>query len=307
MFKIAVQTAGPEELYGVDGAYRIIKEAGFDAVDANIDHLFGIRDLIDKKIPPVFKPGLSEKEMLEYFKPWKDGAKKYGLENYQAHAPFPSFLGIKDHPEYDEFLLDVLKKSIVGCAYIDCHNLIIHPFFYQYENTVPEEEEHKMNIESYMKLAETAAKYDVRINLENMFVNHNKKVYSAILNEAHEAAAYVDELNEAAGKEIFGFCFDVGHSLLVGNDVRRYMDVMGKRITAFHVHDNNGLDDQHLAPYMGVNDWDRFVDGLRDIGFDRTLSFETFNIWNVMEPEVAKEMMKVIAKAGRRFSERASS
>ena len=36
MMKIGVQTGGVEEAHGIDGAYRIIHEAGFDAADANI-------------------------------------------------------------------------------------------------------------------------------------------------------------------------------------------------------------------------------------------------------------------------------
>ncbi|MBQ6679927.1 MAG: sugar phosphate isomerase/epimerase [Lachnospiraceae bacterium] len=306
MFKIAVQTAGPEEYYGVDGAYRLIKEAGFDAVDANIDHLLSYGDIVKKKIPPVYRKGLSEKAMLEYFRPWKDAAKKYGLDNYQAHAPFPSYLYLPDDPEYNEWLIEMLKKTIVGCASIDCHHLIIHPFFPGYDDTLSAEEEHRLNIESYLKLAKTAEKYDVTINLENMFTGHNKKIYAAICNDGEEAARYVDELNDAAGKKVFGFCLDVGHAMLASKDIKRFMCALGPRITAFHVHDNDGVDDQHLAPYMGKVDWDRFIEGLRAIGFNRTLSFETFNVWNVVDKEIAPEMMKVIAKTGRMFAERAS-
>ena len=36
--KIAVQTGGILDHFGIDEGFRIIKEAGFDAVDFNIDH-----------------------------------------------------------------------------------------------------------------------------------------------------------------------------------------------------------------------------------------------------------------------------
>ena len=92
----------------------------------------------------------------------------------------------------------------------------------------------------------------------------------------------------------------------MGKDIKNTMIQLGDRIRAFHVHDNNGVDDQHLAPFMGVQDWARFVDGLRAIGFDRTMSFETFNIWNTMnDPELSAEMLRFIAKAGRAFAQRA--
>ena len=306
MFKIAVQTGGPEELYGIDGAYRIVKEAGFDAVDANIDHLMSGADIAHCTVPRIYSDRISEKEMLEYFRPYKDAAKKYGIDNYQAHAPFPSYLAMPKDPGYNDWLIEMLKKTIIGCASIDCHHLIIHPFFPGYDDTMTEEEEHKLNVESYLKLADTAAKFDVTINLENMFTSHKRKIYASICNDGNEAARYVDELNDAAGKKVFGFCLDVGHALLASKDIKRFMVALGDRLTCFHVHDNDGVDDQHLAPYMGRVDWDRFIEGLRAIGFNKTLSFETFNVWNVMDPEIAEEMMKVIAKTGRMFSERAS-
>ena len=40
MFDFSVQTRGLTELYGVDGAYRALREAGFACVDADINLLF---------------------------------------------------------------------------------------------------------------------------------------------------------------------------------------------------------------------------------------------------------------------------
>ena len=45
MFKIGVQTGGIEELVGIEETYRLVKEAGFDAVDVNLDHLLTVSSL----------------------------------------------------------------------------------------------------------------------------------------------------------------------------------------------------------------------------------------------------------------------
>ena len=37
MAMIGVQTGGLTRLYGIDGAYRAIRDAGFDAADVNLD------------------------------------------------------------------------------------------------------------------------------------------------------------------------------------------------------------------------------------------------------------------------------
>ena len=302
MFRIAVQTGGAQRVLGIEEAYRVIKEAGFDAVDANVDFLFDTNDVRAKNIPPAFKPGLTDRETLEYFKPWANGAKRFGLENYQAHAPFPSLNNEVRDDEYDAFLMDVLRRSILGCASIGCRNLVIHPFYMKYEAMMTKEEEWEINLERYGRLAKTAKEEGVTILLENMFVRNGTKIMAAICNDGEEAARYVDALNEAAGAECFGFCLDTGHALLVGKDIRRFMQILGSRIKAFHVHDNNGTDDQHLAPYMGIQDWPRFIEGLKEIRFDRTLSFETFMIWRRIDPALCPQMMRFIAETGRRFA-----
>ena len=306
MMKTAVQTGGVEDVYGIDQAYRIIKEAGFDAVDANIDHLLGFGDIMHKRIPEILRPGTDEKDLLEAVKPWGDAAKKYGLENYQAHAPFPSFhYSDTDDPEFDDLLVEMLRRSIIGAAAIDCHNLIIHPFFRDYEHRMRPEEEWEVNIERYSRLASTAKEYGVVINLENMFTNYHGKIYGAICNDGVMAAKYVDALNDLAGSKCFGFCLDTGHALLASKDIRQFMNDLGSRITCFHVHDNDGVNDLHRAPYSGKLDWDSFIAGLRDIGFTKTLSFETFAACNAVDPELIPETLRFIAACGRMFARRA--
>lgn len=304
--KIAVQTGGPSERMGLDAAYRLIRETGFDAVDANVDHLVTGADIRAKRIPNVLVNG-SDAEIAELMRPWGDAAKKYGLDNYQAHAPFPSFIPDGRDDGYNDCIVKMLKRVIVGCDAIDCRNLIVHPFFLGYNDQLTPEEEWNVNIEMYSRLIPEAKKYGVTVCLENMFTSHRRKIYAACCSDIHTACRYVDALNDIAGEKCFGFCLDTGHLLLAGLDVKNAMVELGDRISAFHVHDNNGAEDQHLAPYMGILDWDRFAEGLKAIGFDRTLSFETFNIWNVVDNEVAPGMMRFISETGRMFARRAEA
>ena len=107
MIQIGVQTGGIEEAHGIDGAYRLIHEAGFDAADANIDHLYSYQAIMGHQKMPVFDA--SDKDCVEYFRPWKEAAEKYGIDNYQAHAPFPSY--IRDESgEQNDYMIQALKK-----------------------------------------------------------------------------------------------------------------------------------------------------------------------------------------------------
>ena len=91
---------------------------------------------------------------------------------------------------------------------------------------------------------------------------------------------------------------------IIASFIKQAIIQVGHRIKAFHVHDNDGQGDQHLAPYMGILDWNRFVEGLKEIGYNRTLSFETFNAMNVFDKELAPDVLKLIAKTGKMFARR---
>ena len=130
------------------------------------------------------------------------------------------------------------------------------------------------------------------------------KLIGACCSNPYEAAKYIDELNAIAGEKCFAFCLDTGHALLMGADMRRTINILGKRIETLHIHDNDGFDDQHLAPYMGRMDWEAFIDGLKDIGYEGTLSFETFNVLNAFDDELMLPCLKLICATGEMFRKR---
>lgn len=304
MIKLSVQTGGIEEIYGVDGTYQLVKECGFDAVDVNLDHLYPGTLIRKGEHVPAFDCETDE-EILAYFQPWKDAAEKYGIDNYQAHALFPGYMQ-EFGEEFDDYLLHALEKTIMGCAYIGCHKLVVHPFFLSYTNQLDPQTEWDLNIARYSALIPVAKKYGVTILLENMFTGYRGRIYSAICSDITLACKYIDTLNEIAGEKIFAFCLDTGHLLLLGKDIKNAMIELGSRIEAFHVHDNDGMSDQHLAPYMGRLDWNRFVEGLKAIRFNQTMSFETFNIWNCVDHELCPSLLKFIAETGRMFVRKAA-
>ncbi|MBO4410519.1 MAG: sugar phosphate isomerase/epimerase [Spirochaetales bacterium] len=301
--EICVQCNGPRELYGTDRAYEIIKKAGFDAVDVGFDDMATMEQVKALQVDERWLRKGDDFDM-NMFREFKEASRKYGLDNFQAHSPFPSLVFEGDEA-YNDGLLEMLKKSIAACDYIDCRNLVIHPFYYSFEHAMDAETEKKVNIERFSMLIPTARKYGITILLENLFSKYNNKRYEACCSNIDTACWYIDELNRIAGQEMFGFCMDTGHLHLLGKDQYATMVKLGKRIKAFHVHDNDGNSDQHVAPYMGTIIWNRFIQGLHDIGFNSTLDFETFNVWTKMDPEVAENMMKVIAETGRMFARRA--
>lgn len=47
---------------------------------------------------------------------------------------------------------------------------------------------------------------------------------------------------------------DIGHANVNGLDIERFLSLYGKRVKGFHVHNNDGLTDQHLDYHHGTAD-----------------------------------------------------
>ncbi len=302
MLKTSVQTADILDTYGIDEGFRMIHEAGIDGVDFGVPcEVLSGRQIARGEFDGCIYNG-SDEEILEFFRPYKEAAEKHGVAFCQAHAPFPSW--VKDKPVTNEYMIRVFEKCLMVCAYLNCPYLIVHPFFPGYNETLTSEEEWNLNIESYSRLIPAIKKYGVTVCLENMFTVSRRKVYAAICENPDEVNRYIDTLNNIAGEKCFAFCLDTGHALLVGLEIRTLINKLGHRIETLHIHDNDGWDDQHLTPYMGILDWNRFIEGMRDIGYKGALSFESVSTFRAFDPELMPNILSLMGATGRMFARR---
>lgn len=301
--KLCVQTAPLDDYFGVDKAFQMIKEAGFDSVDYNIDHFLSYSDISNGVIAPLYSQGDEAvyNALMDYTRPYKEAADKYGISFNQMHTPFPTY--VADKPS-DDMVMSSIKGCIRVAGQIGCKYVIVHPAFLSYEKQLSPQDEWDVNIARYSELIPYARENNVVVCLENMFTGYKGKIYAACCAEMSMANRYIDALNEIAGEKLFGFCLDVGHALLVGKEIYNAIMEIGPNLVALHTHDNDGKNDQHIAPYMGVMDWDRFVKGLRDAGYRNALSFETFNAIQVVDKELAQPVLNYIAAAGKMFIKR---
>lgn len=247
--------------------FKLMKECGVEALDYNFEAKLPHR-LIESGDKGTFFTQSME-EILDYFKPIKTWADKYGIKFAQSHAPFPAYrLGDE---EYNKYIIEAIEKCMEVCVFLECPAIVVHPFCH-IDRKVAE----NANLSFYRALIPAAKKYGVKVCLENIFFYNEGRITVIDCSDANRAAALVDRLNEEAGEEVFGFCFDLGHTSLLGTNVREFLRTMGKRITVLHLHDNDGFYDQHLAPMTQRKvDWDGLIDGLRDIGYRGPISFES--------------------------------
>lgn len=150
-------------------------------------------------------------------------------------------------------MVDEVKRSLEIAETIPCRYLIQHV-------GVPYEEfdERKMDaaFSSLEELNSFARQRGVEILLENIpngFSNAAKLNY--FTNVTH--------LNN-------GYCFDTGHAQLYarahGGDIESEFEQMRSRIRSTHIHDNDGVQDNHRFPFLhpgGTIDWRRMMELIR--------------------------------------------
>lgn len=300
MNKVGIQSAPLITTEDYEEGIKLIKEAGFDCIDFNIDERGDVRAVINGQKDEYFSK--SGEQLIEEHKNMKKALDEAGITVSQIHGPFPVY--IDGNEEATKFLIDATIKCFRVSEFLGSPYVIVHP------SSLPHDKkrEKEANMEMYKTLIPYAKKYNVKICLENMFYVNDGHIYEACCSDIREACEYIDELNEIAGEELFSFCYDLGHANLLGKPIRESLQMLGKRLTTLHIHDNDGVLDLHRQPYAFshyngyITDWNGFVNGLKDIGYDGALSFETFNSIPYLPLKMRPVMLQFIAGTGKYFA-----
>jgi sugar phosphate isomerase/epimerase len=87
--------------------------------------------------------------------------------------------------------------------------------------------------------------------------------------------------DELEGLDV-GICFDYGHANLMG-DLGEAIETVGGHLWTTHVHDNDGMRDDHRVPFTGRIDWDAAMMETQKIGYDGVLMFEVADAGNPID------------------------
>lgn len=301
--KIGVTTSESIEILGMDLGFQAIKNAGFDALDFSMGSYFPFNyNGIDFDAETIAHFN-NEDKFTAYIRKVKETAERNGLVIGQCHAPAPSYF--PRNPRNTQIMREAIRKSIRGCAMLDCKHIVIHPGFDGSARfpSMTKEEEYRMNIEFYSSLIPLLKETSVTCCLENMWSQDwkSKKAYLGVCSDMNETCRYIDELNEIAGEKCFAFCLDIGHLLMFGIDPYYAMETLGHRLEVLHIHDNDGLHDDHTAPYLGIGNWDRFIRGLRAIGYRGNINFETGSFPRMFPAALFPDALKLLGATANYF------
>ncbi len=312
MIRIGVQTKGavcdtdPKEGFG------LLKRTGFSCADFSLNAYLTNTVLYRNERNDFFSQ--TDAKLEKYFLEHKCAAKEKGISINQIHMPYPMYIpGGKK--EINDYLWNtVAQKSMKICAFFDCSYIVVHGF--KLQHFLGSEELEWKETEKFLdSLAPMAKELGIIICIENLYTGIAGHIVEGPCCDVKKAKERIDRFNEKYRAEVLGFCFDTGHANLAGIDFEEFITALDFRLKVLHIHDNDGIADLHQIPFTFTRtrenkvstDWDGFVRGLRNIDFDKVLSFETAPVLTSFPEEMKEEVLGFIAGIGRYFAEKIES
>jgi len=170
------------------------------------------------------------------------------------HAPFGHINDIWLDCEGGDKMLDELFECVDCCVVSGAPYAVVHLSAGMTPPSITD-----IGRMRFAKLVEYAKLKNVRIAFENQRMLAN-------------LAWAMETFSEADG--VF-FCWDCGHESCF-TPGREYMPLFGNRLACTHIHDNLGIfnQDDHLIPFDGHIDFNRFAHHIRTSGYKGTFMLE---------------------------------
>lgn len=309
MIGIGVQTKNiindscPEE------GFAMLKRAGFSCVDFSLNGYLSNTSLYQSELNTFFDKSVQELE--DFFMPHRQGAKAAGITISQMHMPYPIYVPGADREINDYLWNQVAPKSMAVCAFLGCPYIVIHGF--KLAHFLGSEELEWQETAKFLdSIAPLAKEMGITICIENLYDSIGGHLVEGPCCNAKKAADRIDYFNDKYGAEVLGFCFDTGHANIVGIDFERFITRLGNRLKVLHIHDNDAISDLHQIPFTftrtrenkSSTDWEGFIRGLRNIHYDKVLSFETAPVLTAFPEPMKQNVLGFIANIGQYFAEK---
>ena len=282
-------STGLYQQVGLEKNIELMKQAGFTAYDAA---LFGTHK-------EILNPNFLGDDYIEKAHALREFADKLGIPCNQAHAPYGSQYG---DATPDTKLFQLTVRSMEVASILGAKGIVIHPMqflFYPYH--VKELKE--INYRFYSDLLPYAEKFGIIIYTENMWNEQavNKHIIPSTCAWAEEFCEYIDMMNSPYMKG----CLDIGHCLLTGEKLERIITMMGAdRLAALHIHDVDGVRDNHTLPYTRAVNFEEMITSLKAIGYKGDITFESGSFERNFPEELYLSALRLTADVGHYFKNR---
>lgn len=282
---ILSQTTSCASKFGEEKAIEIIAKAGFDAVD------YCMLDLDKENY--VLNSDSYKAHALKLV----EAAKRNNVYFNQGHA-----VGYIPHENHDIVIKKLIEKNsraIEISGIMGIRTLVIHPVVFG--NYIGREEYvFEKNMQYFKGLLPYAEEYGVKLACENMWCSDKRKKVTTggVCGNPFEHARYIDEINHP----LLVACIDVGHCSLSGREASDCIRVLGDRLGALHIHDNDYLDDMHTLPGLSEINFNEIMKALKDIDYKGDFTLETDHFFDSLNTiEETEAGMKLAELIGRKL------
>lgn len=278
-------TAYLDDKFTVKEVIKIFKNAGFDAYDISLSHLFENLNLPTEWNCDNYREKAAE---LRAF------ADELGIICNQSHAPYPSSVGDN---EKDEQIFQNIVKAMEIASILGAKIIVVHPKAHL-DHSIFADKLFKINMEFYNRLIPYCKKFGIKIATENMWQldDNTQNITHCVCSRPEEFCKYVDTLNS---EWVVG-CLDIGHCELVNENIAGFIKALGnKRLQALHIHDVDGKHDLHTIPFAANIDLDAVCKALAEIDYKGDFTYETCSYFYKLPRELCSDGSKLLVCIGR--------
>ncbi len=133
--------------------------------------------------------------------------------------------------------------------------------------------------------------------IESFAVKKNIRI--AIENSGGGNLLLTKEVIEKRDPAFLGFCYDTGHGNMSGQlDLLTTDILLQERLCYIHIHDNDGINDEHKHPFSGTVDWKKLARLINDLSYKGQITVENFmyDYKHLKEDEFLKETFETSLK-----------
>lgn len=209
---------------------------------------------------------------VKHFKEERKIIEGEGMSVSQTHAIFRSDFDPDNKFFFTDMVLDQLKKEIEATAILGSKYIVIHPINIAIKWR-DKQLDFERNMTEFAKVAPILKEFGVKNGVENMFswdADTGRNCHTGC-STTEDMIRYHDGLND---RDAFCNCLDIGHMNIHAINPADSIRALGDRLQLLHVHDNNGISDQHNPIGLGIIDWDDVAKALKEIDYKGVFSLE---------------------------------
>ncbi|KOR29767.1 hypothetical protein TI03_01450 [Achromatium sp. WMS1] len=152
-----------------------------------------------------------------------------------AHGPFFDLVPCTQDQELKKFILHRFQKAIRWCEYLGIYKIILHTGWMP--KTYPDDIWLKNSVEFWSELLITINP-DMQVFIENVY---------------EDTPTSIKKLIDQIDSQQLKVCLDIGHvNANSTNSLELWLKGLGNRIGHLHIHNNNGLIDDHFGLIEGT-------------------------------------------------------